>query len=348
MYPFTEGSFAVRNAWYVAAFPYEVTRKLLARWILNEPVVLYRKESGDAVAVGGRCPHRHFPLGEGKLIGDSIECGYHGITFASDGRCVRIPSQTTIPQVYKIPAYPLIEKGMWLWIWMGDPNLADEELIPQPEEIGMCEPGMHYRPFYSYKIKGRYQLLNDNLLDLSHLAVLHGSSIGTAENAGVPEERDQTDRRLRSRRYMKNAACPPFVTHACGYAGSVDRVSGMDFFFPGFHAGLDQTRIPEGAGEKTGEILVQGRAFHAVTPSTFDETLYFFASGAPTERELDMAFQVLKPVVDEDIFVTREIENILQRIGTPPAEFMLRSDATAALGRKILQAMMDAERGMSH
>ncbi|MEO0033735.1 MAG: hypothetical protein RIS94_3493, partial [Pseudomonadota bacterium] len=83
MYPFSEGSFALRNAWYVAAFGSEVTRALLARTILNQPVVLYRKEDGTAVAVGGRCPHRHFPLGASCLKGDSIVCGYHGIAFGA-------------------------------------------------------------------------------------------------------------------------------------------------------------------------------------------------------------------------------------------------------------------------
>ena len=60
MYPFTEGSFAPRNGWYVAAHAAEIARAPLARDILGEPVVLYRREDGRAVAVGGRCPHRHY------------------------------------------------------------------------------------------------------------------------------------------------------------------------------------------------------------------------------------------------------------------------------------------------
>jgi vanillate O-demethylase monooxygenase subunit len=121
----------------------------------------------------------------------------------------------------------------------------------------------------------------------------------------------------------------------------------MDFFYPGFHAGLDETRIADGAQERAGELLLKGRVFHAVTPSTYDETLYFFASGTPTERELDLAFELLKPVVNEDIFATAEIEKMLKRIGCPPPELMLRSDTTAAIGRRILQAMMDKEREKS-
>ena len=136
MYPFTQGSFAVRNGWYVAAFARDVTRDLLARTILGQPVVLYRKQDGAAVAVGGRCPHRHYPLGESCLKGDSIECGYHGIAFGPDGQCTKVPSQTHVPRSYRIPTYPLVEHGIWMFIWMGDPDRADPALLPGLREIG--------------------------------------------------------------------------------------------------------------------------------------------------------------------------------------------------------------------
>lgn len=178
MYPFSEGSFAPRNGWYVAAFASEVGETLLARTILNEPVVLYRKHDGVAVAVGGRCPHRHFPLGASRREGDAIVCGYHGITFGSDGRCIRIPSQDHVPQSYRIPAYPLIEHGVWLFIWMGDPGRADPALLPALDAIGFDIPGAPLHPIAFHEIACRYQLLNDNLLDLSHLSFLHGRTSG--------------------------------------------------------------------------------------------------------------------------------------------------------------------------
>ena len=93
MYPFAEGQFAVRNAWYVAAFSHEVGEALLERWFLGDPVVLYRKQDGAAVAVAGRCPHRQFPMTHATREGDALVCGYHGITFGADGRCLRIPTQ---------------------------------------------------------------------------------------------------------------------------------------------------------------------------------------------------------------------------------------------------------------
>ena len=277
MYPFKDGSYAPRNGWYVAAFPHEITRTLLTRWILNEPVVLYRKENGEAVAIGGRCPHRHFPLGESKLIGDTIQCGYHGITFGPDGRCVRIPSQASVPAVYRVAKYPLVEKGLWMWIWPGSPELANEDLIPTPEEIGLNAPGIISRPFYSLDVKGRYQLLNDNLLDLTHLGFLHRTSIGTEDNAAIPEERDLDARRLRSRRYMRDTAVPELTAKFTGFRGLIDRVSGMDFFFPGFHAGIEEASISKVDPNRQGEVLRRAKVWHAVTPSTLETARYFFA-----------------------------------------------------------------------
>ncbi len=343
MYPFKDGQFAPRNGWYVAAFCEEIGEPLLSRWILNQPVVLYRKADGTAVAVQGRCPHRHFPLGASKRVGDAIQCGYHGMTFGADGKCTFIPSQSRIPGVYSIHAYPLVERDLWAWIWPGDPEKADVALIPTRAEIGfLTDPGFHARPFYSQFVKGRYQLLNDNLLDLTHLGYLHSSSIGTEDDAATPEVRDLNERRLSSRRYMKNTSMTPAVRLRTGFEGPVDRVSGMDFFFPGFHAGIGESCVGEGH-PRAGEKLATSRVWHAVTPATKTTTNYFFAMGSPDSAGVEAMVEFLRPVVAEDVFATEEIEKTIAALDEVPRELLLRSDATAVQGRRILQAMMTAE-----
>jgi vanillate O-demethylase monooxygenase subunit len=342
MYPFTPGSYAPRNGWYVAAFVREVGEALLSRWILNQPVVLYRKEDGTAVAVDGRCPHRHYPLGASKRVGDAIQCGYHGITFDAAGKCTFVPSQSTIPGVYSIKAYPLVERGLWAWIWPGDPDKADEALIPTLDEIGFNIPGMIPDAFYAMHVKGRYQLLNDNLLDLSHLGYLHATSIGTPDDAATPEVRDLNERRLSSRRIMRNTPMPPYHDRS-EYDGPVDRISGMDFYFPGFHAGIGESSIPEGQ-PNGGKLLHSSRVWHAVTPATKTTCNYFFGMSSPSRERLEDAKIRLEPVLAEDSFATEEIEKIISTLDDLPPELMLRSDTTAVQGRRILQAMMDKEK----
>jgi len=344
MYPFKEGSFAVRNGWYVAAFAHEVTRDLLSRTILNQPVVLYRKEDGTAVAVGGRCPHRHFPLGESCLKGDTIVCGYHGIAFGSDGQCVNIPSQEFTPRSYRIPTYPLVEHGIWMFIWMGDLERADTALLPDLEAIGFEIEGHKPEPFYVEHVNGRYQLLNDNLLDLSHLAFLHGSSIGSPDNAAVPEELVSRPGFFSSRRFMKNSEAPPVHEHLGIKDGRIDRISGMDFYLPGFHAGIEETRFPEGDAERAGQVISLSRVFHAVTPATPTSCTYFFAANSTDREHIDFMKEYLKPVIEEDKFATEEIEKMLSIIGENPQELLIKSDRNAVEARRMLQAMMDAEK----
>jgi vanillate O-demethylase monooxygenase subunit len=143
---------------------------------------------------------------------------------------------------------------------------------------------------------------------------------------------------------MRDAECPPLMAAGAGYDGRVDRLSGMTFFAPGFHAGIDDTFAVESHSSRGGECINSARVFHAVTPGKRNETNYFFALGSTEERLVD-AFKVsLAPVLDEDVFATEEIEKIVEASEVLPPELMLKSDATAVEGRRILQRMMDLEK----
>src|ERR1700733_13451102 len=107
----------VRNQWYVAAYSAEVGRTLLARTILNEPLVLYRTSAGQPAALADRCVHRHFPLSAGQLRGDTIVCGDQGFTSARGGRCVAPPGRRPTPGTARVGAYPVAEQDSLVWIW---------------------------------------------------------------------------------------------------------------------------------------------------------------------------------------------------------------------------------------
>src|SRR5882757_9483931 len=77
----------IRNAWYVVAWSDEIGRAPLNRTVLGEDVVLYRREDGTAVALADRCAHRAYPLSAGQLVGDNIQCGYHGFEYGRTGGC---------------------------------------------------------------------------------------------------------------------------------------------------------------------------------------------------------------------------------------------------------------------
>ena len=75
----------LRNCWYVAGWSKDYDRSLKAQMLLGENVVLYRLEDGAPAALEDACPHRKLPLSMGQLEGDTVVCGYHGLTFDCAG-----------------------------------------------------------------------------------------------------------------------------------------------------------------------------------------------------------------------------------------------------------------------
>ena len=104
------GAEFLRNHWYVAAWAEEVGRTPLARIVLGDYLVLFRTEGGKAVALENRCPHRNLPLSEGRLVGDTLECGYHGMVFDCSGACTHLPGEASPPHWARVRAYPVIER----------------------------------------------------------------------------------------------------------------------------------------------------------------------------------------------------------------------------------------------
>lgn len=82
----------VRNCWYVAALADEVTRELKERTLLGKTLLMYRTLVGAPVFMQNRCAHRSFPLSKGRLDGDRVVCGYHGMEYNPQGQCVFMPS----------------------------------------------------------------------------------------------------------------------------------------------------------------------------------------------------------------------------------------------------------------
>lgn len=168
----------LRNVWYVAAWDKEVTRTLFAREILDESILMYRKENGMPVAMSNRCPHRFAPLHKGKLKGDVVECPYHGLQFDCTGQCIKNPhphGNGPIPPRAKLTEYPLLEKWGVIWIWMGD-KTPDESLLP---DFSWLEKRDQFREIRDVcVVNAYYELITDNVLDLTHLPFLHEGGLG--------------------------------------------------------------------------------------------------------------------------------------------------------------------------
>ncbi len=347
MYPLPEGLYAARNQWYVVAWSSEVSRSPIERWVLNEPIALYRKQDGQAVALDGRCPHRHFPLGKSRVVDDNIECRYHGITFDPQGKCVRVPSQIAVPSRCTVKAYALAERWQWIWIWMGDPDEADLSLLPDHVELGLTSGELQVDGGSYHAVPGRYMLMHDNLFDLTHFAYLHRTSIGSGDFAGSKEISDSGATWMSTRFVFEDIACPAFFADIFNFHDRVRRVFGMKLHLPCLHAGYDEFYRTATARERPGELLGRLNVYHAITPATRHSAHYFFAAGRSFKRD-DAEFgrallAGLNNVIDEDMEATREIEAMVAKLDSVPGEFLLRSDKTCVLGRRRFEEIIRAE-----
>src|ERR1700726_4359103 len=221
----------LRDYWYVAGYDHEIGRRPFRRVIMGEPIVFYRLEDGTPVALQDRCAHRHLPLSMGKLVGDELQCHYHGLRFGTDGRCTRIPGQEQIPRGAKVKTYPVAERYHWIWIWMGDPALADPATIT---DFHWLDDPNHWGAKSSYlHVEANWQLVVDNLLDLTHLPFVHDTTIGNlalAEHAKGQVARAADN--VLVTRWIIDQAPPPTFKKVGGFSGNVHRRQSTHFFSP--------------------------------------------------------------------------------------------------------------------
>lgn len=211
----------IKDTWYVAAWHHEVTRRLLARTILNVPLVFFRRQDGSVAALEDTCPHKFMPLSEGYVQGDTVVCGYHGMTFDGSGQCVRVPGQDTIPRNARTRSFPVVERYGWIWIWMGDASRADPGLIIDVPQLsdGQWAPSRGERMHY----KGGYQLMTDNLIDPSHVTYVHAKTLSNSTEAELPIATSVHENHVAVTRIVRDGPPAPFFQAFGNYTGNVHR-----------------------------------------------------------------------------------------------------------------------------
>lgn len=144
--------------------------------VLGRPIVLFRDETGAVRCLEDRCPHRGTPLSVGSVEAGLLRCGYHGWEFDGCGRCTRIPSvaDREIRVARKlVKSLPAAERGGLVWVWPGNPELADETEIPVPCLPPADEPFAALKQHYDIRV--HYSLLAANLSDPAHVQFVHKS-----------------------------------------------------------------------------------------------------------------------------------------------------------------------------
>lgn len=267
----------LRNCWYVAAWSKDIDRSMKAETFLGEDIVLYRKEDGTAVALENACPHRKLPLSDGTLEGDVVVCGYHGLTFDCTGTCVAAPTQKkALPRRAVVRSYPVVDRYRLLWIWMGDPELADPGMIFEIENFdnptwGKTDGGV-------LDIDCNYLWVCDNLLDPSHVAWVHVTSFAGAGTDEEPLKVEKTDRGVQVTRWIFEKPPSPYYAELVSFEGDCDRLQHYEMCRPAI--GLNKSVCtPLGTGGHDRDPVAEtfiNISYNFMTPIDEDRTRYFW------------------------------------------------------------------------
>jgi phenylpropionate dioxygenase-like ring-hydroxylating dioxygenase large terminal subunit len=336
----------LKNAWYPAAWGHEVTRKPLARTLLNDPVVLYRTEAGAAAALEDRCCHKYVPLSLGQVTGDCLQCGYHGMTFDPSGACIRIPGQPRIPDNAWVRAYPVAEHLGLVWIWPGDPALASEDklfdLPPYFRDGWTTNTGPH-----TY-VKSNYRNLTDNLVDPAHVSFVHLSTLGSATMADIPVETEQIGNSVCVTRWTLDQEPVPIFKAFADFDGNVDRWQ-YYWFYPPSTCVVDFGSGPVGMAhdDAARDEHVRIHSCHFIAPETDTTTHYFWMqvrNFAPGDEEVSKRMtEQFVMAFDEDKEILEAVQSSEAGATRPPVKLAIDNGPNRS--RRILDKLIRAEAG---
>lgn len=342
MEPHEPGQFAthatplIRNCWYVAARKEEVNRTPFSRRFLGTDVVLYRTEEGVPVAMRNRCPHRSFPLVRGKLVGDRLVCGYHGMEFEPDGVCAHMPALSHAPSTASVRTYPVVDRGPLTWIWMGAPDLADEALLPDTSWLADPDWGTVTGDFH---IASDYVAMHENLIDQTHFPFLHPDTVGTPEYARsklkVSTENNQVIiwRELRDSPPPGVYGKPADIMHK-----RVDRTSEARFVSPALHVAFAQVLDP--APDPGKPARYRYNITHCFTPETNTSIHYWWFNSRdykPEDAAIDaFLHEASSQAYYEDVEALEAIMDVVRNDHDPQIDLSFAPDKPGLMARRIM------------
>jgi vanillate O-demethylase monooxygenase subunit len=335
-----------RDQWYVAAYSAEIGRELFTRTVCGEPILFWRTGSGQVTAMPDRCVHRRFPLSQppSRLVDDQVVCGYHGFTYGADGKCVAVPGQSRVPRTARLLPYPVVEQDSFVWVFVGDRELADPARIPRAPWLDSPDyttvAGME-------PLRARFSLLVDNLLDLSHETYLHGGYIGTPEVAATPITTEVDDEAgiVYVSRHMDDAECPPFYAKSTGLAGRIARWQDIEYRPPclyTLHSRIAPAgSVPDPDGSDPDAFHVE--VVYAITPETEHSTHDFWAVARDFALDDEEVSAFLaennRTVVLQDVEALDVLERVIAAEPAGYQELSINIDTGGLAARRMLDAL---------
>lgn len=332
------------KSWYVAAFAEEIpSGATLGRRLLGESLVFFRTEAGQITALQNRCPHRFAPLAAGKVKGSAIECAYHGLRFGRDGVCVHNPhGNGAIPAKARVRSFPAMERDGFVWVWMGDPELADPATIPDYSSVSGNPPTAVVNGYL--RTEANYELMTDNIMDLSHADFLHPGSLATwSEVTKLRPEVSEIDGGIHVS-WAWGPADPPPV-----FAPLLPAGARCDVSLQVTWRAAANMRIRFNCRQVGAEHAFEVGGCHLMTPEDEDSTHYFFL-GTRNYLMEDAEFNrmtrefIMRVFTQEDKPIIEAVQRSMQTSDLWSLNpVMLSADAGGVRVRRKLSALMGSQ-----
>ncbi|WP_246027313.1 aromatic ring-hydroxylating dioxygenase subunit alpha [Novosphingobium umbonatum] len=319
----------------MAAWQEEVDGKAwLARKLLGQNWLIFEQEDGTYAMVQDRCPHRFAPLSMGKRVGDTIACGYHGLRFDGKGQCVHNPFSDMIPPAAKLATYPVVARHGILWFWPGEAEAADPATIPDFTILDDPRPMVRQ----SMRMQAHYELLTDNLMDLSHVEFVHENTFNSGGVFWLGQHHAFQDEQgaIWSNWAVEDVPPPPFVPQLKGR--NCNRWTKMRWNAPATMM-LEVGCAPHDAPQDTSAFPTM-RNPHIVTPESENSSWYFY-NCEPGEESIAFARKVFE---DEDQPMLEAVQQAMDgQDFWDMRPVVLNIDGGAIRARRHLEKMKKAE-----
>ncbi|HMS94473.1 MAG TPA: aromatic ring-hydroxylating dioxygenase subunit alpha [Tabrizicola sp.] len=337
-----------RNFWYVAGRSEDFTHDLKPMRLFGAEIVFFRRLDGSPVALEDACPHRKLPLSKGRIEGDAVVCGYHGLTFDGAGICIAAPTQAdAVPKRARVMSYPLIERYGFVWIWPGDPAQANPALLIDIPNHDNPTWGKTARG--SLEIACNYLWVTDNLLDPSHVAWVHVTSFAGGGTDNVPLQITEAEDRVVVWRWINGQPASPYYQPFLGFEGPCDRKQHYECRVPST-AINKSIYTPAGTGgndDALPDSAFVNFSYNFMTPVDHDNTRYFWfqhRNQRPDDAEVsERMYAGATMAFNEDKDVLELVHKGMAAPATPYLNLGL--DAGAMRFRKLVERRVAAERG---
>ena len=167
----------IRNQWYVLLRSKDVKPgKIVPVLRMGERMIFWRDRQGKVTCQVDHCPHRGVALSIGCLMGDTIQCPFHGFEYDSDGKCTLVPANgraAETPKALHVDTYPTREAHGYIYVWWGDAPCEGTE-IPWFEDLDDSFATSDYTDYWD----AHYSRVIENQLDVFHLPFVHATTIG--------------------------------------------------------------------------------------------------------------------------------------------------------------------------